>query len=113
MVSNFGFRLAGLTLLGAAALTTLTIGAASVARADGWDGERGEHRAYGRDRDGDRDAWRWRAERREGWREHRPYGYGYGYYAPPPVYYYPQPRVYYAPQPTYYPGSFNITIPIR
>ncbi len=116
MVSNEIKRRGMRVVLGAVALGAVAVGiSAGPAMADDWrrDGG-GRHYGWdrGHDHGWDRDGWR-----RHEWREHRPYGYGY--YAPPRVYY-EQPRVYYPPEPqpyygpqAYYPGSFNITIPIR
>lgn len=98
MVSEKTKRYGYKTLLGAAAIAALTAGfGAASAKADGWH----EGHRYGWDRGHDR-----------GWFGFGYRPYGYGYYPPPPVYYAPPPPVYYAPR-AYYPGSFNVTIPIR
>jgi len=99
-------------VLGAVALGTVVAGAAAApsAKADGWARDqwgqpyrvRDDYRDHDWYRERQREAWR-----HHEWREHRRYrGYD-GYYAAPRVYY---PQQY---QEGYYPGSFNITIPIR
>jgi hypothetical protein len=98
-------------VLGAVALGTVVAGAAAApsAKADGWARDQWGQSYRGRDdyrdhdwyRDRQREAWR-----HHEWREHhRDRDYD-GYYAAPRVYY---PQQYQG----YYPGSFNITIPIR
>jgi hypothetical protein len=96
--------------LGAAALasTLLGLSAGPALAHDRDDGGRGgwEHRGWDH-RGWDHDGWR-----RHEWREH---GWGWGGYYQPGYYdgYYAAPRVYYPPPPAYYPGSFNIVVPLR
>ncbi len=115
MVSNDGRQYRWRAVMGAALLAAFAGGLATAtpARADGWDRGGDRHWEGGRGWDrGYHDRGRWEDWRRHEYWEHRRPVYGYGYYPAPRIYYPPPPPVYYAPGP-YYPGSFNVTIPIR